>query len=60
MEHVIEYHIESICKQRALSLDVWPSPMLCVILGERQFIALLRSAWEKCICLTVQMTCQCP
>ena len=34
-------------KQRALSLDIWISPNLCLILGERQCVSLLRSAWEK-------------
>ena len=43
-------------KQRALSLDVWLSPIMCVILGETQFAAFLRSACEKYQCLYVQMS----
>ena len=46
-------------KQRALSLDIELSPNMCVILGERQFVALLRSTREKYKCLTVHMDCEC-
>ena len=42
------------------SLDIWLSPNMCVIVGEIQFVALLRSAWEKYKCLTVQITCESP
>ena len=34
-------------KPRVLSIVIWLSPNKCVILGERQFVTLLRSAWEK-------------
>jgi len=51
---------DCIGKQRALSLDIWLIPNMCVILGKRQFVALLRSAWEKYTCLNVQMTSECP
>ena len=43
-------------KQRALSLDIWISPSMCMSLGERQCVALLRSAWENYKCLNVQIT----
>ena len=42
-------------KQRALSLDIWISPNLCVILRERQFISSLIY-----IFLNVQVACECP
>ena len=46
----------TIGKQRALSLDIWMSPSMCVILGEIRFVALLKSAWEKYTCSNVQIT----
>jgi len=42
----------TIGNQRALSIDIG---LVCVILWERQFVVLLRSAWEKYKCLTVQI-----
>ena len=50
----------NIIRTYELSLDMWLSPSICVILGERQFIALLIRTWEKNKCLNMQITCECP
>ena len=44
----------------ALSVDILLSPNMYVMLGERQCVALLRSAWEKYKCLNVQIYCEYP
>ena len=46
-EYSCDYYLISIGKQRALSLDIWLSPNMCVGLRERQCVALLRSAYRR-------------
>jgi len=55
----LDISLHNIGKHRALSLDIWLSPNMCVILGKRQFVALLISAWEKYKCLNMKITCEC-
>ena len=50
----------NIIRTYELSLDMWLSPSICVILGERQFVALLIRTWEKNKCLNMQIPCECP
>jgi len=56
----ISMDANGIGKQRALSLGIWLSPIMCVILEERQFVALLRRVSEKYKYLNMQMNCECP